>query len=177
MRFYIFIFLFALTVQSHSQKPPQIENYGSVFNIDNPDFKTDTLQSFKTVFDVGRAFEETEKTNKLLESAARFIRLHREAGVPINQIQVALVIHGSAVFDLLNHTDYQSIRESKEAFNPNYDLITALTQEGVEIILCGQTASFRKIDKTQLHPDVKIALSAMTALVQLQNEGFRLINF
>ncbi|MEX0996530.1 MAG: DsrE family protein [Flavobacteriaceae bacterium] len=177
MRLSIYIFIFFFTFQIQSQILPSIENFGPAFTIENPAFKTDTTQSFKAVFDVGRAFEETEKTNKLLESAARFIRLHREAGVPINQIQVALVIHGSAVFDLLNHADYQSFRESKEAFNPNYDLITALSQEGVEIILCGQTTSFRKIDKTQLHPDVKIALSAMTALVQLQNEGFRLINF
>lgn len=171
----ILICLFAL--QTQSQVLPSIESFGPVFTIKNPDYKTDTSQSFKAVFDVGRAFDDAEKTNKLLESAARFIRLHREAGVPINKIHVALVIHGSAIFDLLNHVDYQSHRISKDPFNPNYELITALAQEGVEIILCGQTASYREIAMTQLHPDVRIALSAMTALVQLQNEGYRLINF
>jgi len=28
-----------------------------------------------------------------------------------------------------------------------------------------------------MHPDVKIALSAMTALIELQNKGYKLINF
>lgn len=173
--FCVILLLFAFQIQS--QTPSSIESFGPVFTVENPDFKTDISQSFKAVFDVGRAFENPEKANKLIESAARYIRLHREAGVPNHQIKVALVIHGSAIFDLLNHVDYQSYRMSKDPFNPNYELITALAQEGVEIILCGQTASFREIAVTQLHPDVRIALSAMTALVQLQNEGYRLINF
>ena len=177
MRYSFCVVLLLFVFQIQGQTPSSIESFGPVFTVENPDFKTDISQSFKAVFDVGRAFENPEKANKLIESAARYIRLHREAGVPNHQIKVALAIHGSAIFDLLNHSDYQLQREIKTPFNPNYDLISALSQEGVEIILCGQTAAFRKINKQQLHPDVKLALSAMTVLVQLQNEGYRLINF
>ncbi|PKP24804.1 MAG: sulfur reduction protein DsrE [Bacteroidetes bacterium HGW-Bacteroidetes-2] len=173
----LFLLLFFISFYAQSQIPTNIENYGAFFKVENPEFKTDTTQNFYVVFDIAKSFEDTSIPNKLIESAARYIRIHRAAGIPNKSIKVALVIHGSAIFDLLTHKEYQALRDSKNPVNPNYDLISALSIEGVEIILCGQTAGYRKIDKTQLHPDVKLALSAMTALVQLQNEGYRLINF
>lgn len=177
MRLKILLIFAIICFHSHGQSVPSLEDYGPAFAIENPDFKTDISNSFKAVFDIGQSFDDPEKANKLLESAARYIRLHRQAGVPDASIQVAVVIHGSAIFDLLNHENYQVSRESKQAFNPNYDLITALTAEGVDVILCGQTAAYREISKEQMHPRIKIALSAMTALVQLQNDGFQPINF
>jgi len=177
MTFKLIVFFLLFTLSSNSQTPPSIDNYGAIFKVEHPDFNTDTSQPFYAVFDVTKTFEDTAIPNKIIESAARFIKLHREAGVPENSIKVTLVIHGAAIFDLLNHTEYEHQRKSNQAHNPNYDLLTALSQEGVQIILCGQTAGYRKITKTQIHPEVKIALSAMTALVQLQNEGYRLINF
>ncbi len=177
MHIKLILFFLFFTLYSNSQIPPSIENYGAFFKVEQPDFKTDISQPFYAVFDIAKSFEDTETPNKLLESAARFINLHIDAGVPEKSIKVALVIHGAAIFELLNPTKYQLQRKSNQAYNPNYDLLTALSQEGVQIILCGQTAGYRNITKTQIHPEVKIALSAMTALVQLQNEGYRLINF
>jgi len=87
------------------------------------------------------------------------------------------VVHGSAIFDLLTHEEYSKHHKQENLQNPNYDLLSSLTENNVEIILCGQTSKHRSISKNGLHPDVKIALSAMSALIQLQNEGYALINF
>ena len=61
--------------------------------------------------------------------------------------------------------------------NPNISLLSALAEKGTSIIICGQTAAHKNITKTDVQKDVQFALSAMTALVQLQNENYRLINF
>ncbi|HCE21170.1 MAG TPA: hypothetical protein DF282_01490, partial [Hyphomonas sp.] len=47
----------------------------------------------------------------------------------------------------------------------------------VRIILCGQTAAYRDIEKSDLLPGVEIALSAMTAHAKLQQDGYSLNPF
>ncbi|MFC5045911.1 DsrE family protein [Aquimarina hainanensis] len=169
-----FLLSFTCMGQHSKQNNDIIKEYGSTYTVENPDFKTDLSQDFKAVFDVGRSFGAPAKVNPLINTAARFINMHYKAGVPLDKIKVALVIHGDAAFDVLNNTAYQKKYHIK---NPNTPLIQLLSEQGVKIILCGQTAAYRNITKQQTLPQVQFALSAMTALVQLQNTNFRLINF
>ncbi len=175
------IILVALLATSltYAQEPHAgqiIEDYGKVYSVNNPEFKTDTTAQYKVVLDVGRNFDNPEQPNKLIETAARFINMHREAGVPAKNIKVALVIHGSATNDILKDEFYHKIFP-ENAINPNAELISQLANQGVQVILCGQAAASRKITKAEALPEVQIALSALTALIQLQNDGYRLINF
>ena len=153
-----------------------IKDYGKIYTVSNPDFKTDTTAQFKAVFDVGRSFEDPAKPNAIIETAARFINMHQEAGVPAENIKVALVIHGSAFSDILKNEFYQE-KFPEITKNPNAELLSQLLDQGVQVILCGQTAAHRKITKAEALPEVQISLSAMTALVQLQNDGYQLISF
>ncbi len=153
-----------------------IKDYGKVYTITTPDFKTDTTAQFKAVFDIARSFEDPAKPNALIETAARFINMHREAGVPSENIKVALIIHGAASTEILKNEFYQE-KFPEITINPNAELISQLSDQGVQVILCGQTAAYRNISKAKTLPEVQIALSAMTALVQLQNDGYQLISF
>ena len=153
-----------------------IKEYGKIYEVSNPDFKTDTTAQYKVVFDIGRSFDNPSQPNALIETAARFINMHREAGVPAENIKVALVIHGAASTEILK-SEFYNDKFPEISTNPNAELISQLANEGVQIILCGQTAAHRKITKSEALPEVQISLSAMTALVQLQNQGYRLINF
>ncbi|TVZ27991.1 intracellular sulfur oxidation DsrE/DsrF family protein [Gillisia sp. Hel_I_86] len=153
-----------------------IKEYGKIYEVSNPDFKTDTTAQFKVVFDVAKNFDNPSQPNKLIETAARFINMHRAAGIPAKNIQVALVIHGGAYPEILKDEFYNE-KFPEISVNPNAELISLLANQGVQVILCGQTAAHRKITKSEVLPEVQIALSAMTALVQLQNKGYRLINF
>ena len=85
-----------------------------------------------------------------------------------------MVIHGKATRELLTDVAFQK-RFGMD--NPNRALVEALIAADVEVILCGQSAAFGGYDKSELLPGVKLALSAMTALVGLQNQGYRLIAF
>ena len=61
--------------------------------------------------------------------------------------------------------------------NPNEPLLAALRSKGVRIILCGQTAAHKGFGRQELAPGVEVAISAMTALVVLQSDGYQLISF
>ncbi|MCV6629779.1 MAG: DsrE family protein [Flavobacteriaceae bacterium] len=153
---------------------PMVKGYGAVHDIPNQDFRLDTGQSYKLVLEVGRGFEDKAKTNKLFETAARFLNMHARNGFSPNQLKVALVIHGTATKDVLQNQYY------KELFgvnNPNAGLFEALDKVGVDIYLCGQSSISRGVPKEKALPQVKMALSAMSVLIQLQNEGYRAIYF
>ncbi|GAA0872155.1 hypothetical protein GCM10009117_13020 [Gangjinia marincola] len=174
-KFFSLLLLLTLTSIGFSQRPEEpISDFGNTFQVDQPEFKTAINQKFNVVFDVGRSVTDHTSINPLIETAARFLNMHILAGVPKENINIALVIHGEAANDLLTNTAY---RGKFNVANPNAPLITALATHDIQVILCGQTAGYRELTKEMLLPEVDLALSAMTALVQLQNQDYRLIRF
>ena len=153
---------------------PVIEGFGPTFTIPNPDFRTPVDDTFRVVFDVGRSSEPPGQVNPRIETVARFLNMHARAGVDAERIHLALVIHGEASRDVLNETAY---RGRFDFANSNLALLDELRESGVEIILCGQTAMHRGIVRGDLAEGVQLALSAMTALTVLQNDGYALIAF
>ena len=165
---------FTSSAQNERTKGRIIKGYGSTFKVENPDIKTETDSEFKVIFDISRSSEDKTQMNKQLETAARFLNMHASAGMAVSQLKVALTIHGSAWQDILTNEAYKA---KFGVNNPNAKLIEMLNEADVDVILCGQTAQFRKIKKEDIIPGVKIALSAMTALLQYQNNGYHFIKF
>jgi intracellular sulfur oxidation DsrE/DsrF family protein len=168
------IILLNLSFGQEKSTGPIIKEFGAVYKVENPDFKVDTKQDFKAVFDVGNSPKEHITINPYIETGARFLNMHAQVGVPVNQLKVALVIHGSAAKDILTDAAY---KERYATNNPNLQLIKALLAADVQVILCGQSANSRQIEKGEMIKGVQLSLSAMTVLVQLQNENYRLIKF
>lgn len=152
----------------------RIEHYGSVYEVPHVDFEVPQGMALRPVFDVNRQYDNRDKTNPLIESAARFLNLHLDHGLDPDQLDAALVVHGSAVFDLLNTAAYQA---KYGQANPNEALVSALKKAGVRIVICGQSAAYHKVLKKDVLPEVEFAYSAMTALTVLQELGFKPINF
>lgn len=172
-----FLFFILICLSGHSQEKtagPIVENYGKVWSIENPNFKTDVTADFKVVFDIMNSPESHTEINKSIETAARFLNMHAKGGVPHAQLKVALVVHNKASKDIIENEAYK-IRYGVS--NPNYDLVKDLMEAGVEVILCGQSSKSRNFPKEDLISGVQISLSAMTALIQLQNQDYRLIKF
>lgn len=168
---------FTSLLMSYAQEKkagPIIQDFGKVFEIENPDFKTDTSLAFKAVFDIMNTPEEHTSLNRSIETAARFLNMHGKAGVVPENMAVALVVHNLATKDIITNEAYQK-RYGKD--NPNATLIKQLQAAGGQIIVCGQSIQSRGFEKEELLPGVQVALSAMTALIQLQKNDYNLIKF
>lgn len=129
---------------------------------------------FRVAFDASKQGTQGS-INKTINSVARFINMHMEAGVSQENIKGALVVHGSASFDLTENKFYGEKNNGAE--NANRDAIKQLIENGVEIYICGQSAAYHGIKKQDLLPGVKMALSAMTAHALLQQKGYTLNPF
>lgn len=176
-RTFIFTLFLLVSFFGFSQEKstgPVIENHGKVWKIDNADIKVDTTKEYKVVFDIMDSPEDKNSVNAKIETAARFLNMHAQAGVPAENLKAVLVVHNAASKDIILDTAYQKKYGTK---NPNSELMAALLDANVEVIFCGQSSISRGFPKEDLIPGVKLSLSAMTALIQLQDDGYRLIKF
>lgn len=132
---------------------------------------TDTV--FKIAFDVARQ-AEPGKLSGQINSLARFINMHVRSGVPIENIQLALVVHGGASQDLLANAYYQ---DEFNTDNKNAPLLSALMNNNTRVYVCGQSAMHYGVSKDKLVDGVQMSLSAMTQHALLQQQGYTLNPF
>ncbi|WP_203291067.1 DsrE family protein [Maricaulis parjimensis] len=143
---------------------PVIPDFGPIAMIENH-LPIPEGQVFRISFDTATGADE-DALNSTLTGAARFINMHAAAGVPVENIQLAIVVHGGAMRDV-----------STETAGTNAALVAALVEQGVQIIVCGQSAAWYDISNEDLLPGVDMALSAMTAHALLQADGYSLNPF
>ena len=129
---------------------------------------------FKISFDVATA-ADPDKINRTIESAARFINMHVAAGVPQENIQLAIVVHGGASLDLTNQAFFAAHKDG--AKNASASAIAQLQDHGVTFYLYGQSAAAHGISNADLLPGVQMSLSAMTAHALLQQQDFTINPF
>jgi intracellular sulfur oxidation DsrE/DsrF family protein len=152
-----------------------LEYYGPVFEMEHADFEVDLNQEFKVDFDVASISASKTEANRKFVTVARYLQLHRAPDLENNHVKAVLVVHGSAIFDLFIHKEYATYHNEQGLKNPNYDLISVLDKEGVDVVLCGQSAKSRGITRRMLHPKVKLALSAMSVHLHLNKKDYTLI--
>ncbi|MBI1364688.1 MAG: hypothetical protein GC153_01850 [Alphaproteobacteria bacterium] len=163
-----FLSVRAFAAESPFHPGPVIPEFGKVASVET-DMPIPAGTDFKVQFDVTDAAKPGE-INRSFDTAARFINMHVENGVPLDHIHLALVVHGPATNDLL--------AKSKDgSANANAPLVAALIKNGVDIYLCGQAAAAHGVAKKDLLPGVKLALSAMTAHALLSQQGYSLNPF
>ncbi len=168
-------FTFCISLSAQSKKSgPIITHYGGVWEISEPDYKIDSNLELKAVFDIMNSPENHDTINATIETAARFLNMHAQSGVPVDQLKIALVVHNKASKDIITNEAYQKRYGTN---NPNSDLVQALLDAGGQIIFCGQSSLSRGFPREELIDGVQLSLSAMTALIQLQHEEYRLIKF
>ncbi|MEO9470520.1 DsrE family protein [Parasphingorhabdus sp.] len=129
---------------------------------------------YKIAFDVAKKADPA-KLNRTIESAARFINMHVKAGIPAENIRIAIVVHGGASGDLVKQEIYGARNDG--ANNGSAAAIAVLQKHGVSFHLCGQSAAAYSISKDDLLPGVLMSLSAMTAHALLQQDGYTLNPF
>lgn len=163
-----------LTAQSSAFQPgPVIAEFGTIAPVETTmDIPSDAR--FAVALDTSERADAGE-INRTLDSAARFINMHVAAGIPAENIRVAVVVHGGASLDLTNSEFYAARQDGAE--NANVAAIETLLANNVRIILCSQSAAYHEIGVGDLVPGVEMALSAMTAHALLQQQSFTLNPF
>lgn len=157
-----------------AHKGPVFKEFGPVFDVPNSTFDLKNDAHYKAVMDLSLNPEGEQGLNQNLESAARFINMSVGAGADASNIEFAFVVHGPATKDILS--DEASIKLFGKP-NPNTALLNALNEAGVKVYLCGQSAAYRGNTLEEMNPIVTMAISAMTAHVRLQAQGYSLIPF
>lgn len=153
-------------------KGPVFKNYGENVTVENA-LKDPERQTFKVLFDIAK-ISEKGGVNGNFNTVARFINMHVRAGVAKKNIEIAMVVHGKAGFDLMTNATY---RAKFDKDNISAELVGLLLAENVKVYICGQSAAYLGINKKDLIPNVEMALSAMTANALLQQQGYTLNPF
>lgn len=151
---------------------PVIKDFGPYVNVPDGSYKLNKDMHYKVFMDAANSSGANDELNRRFESAARFLNMNASSGVAAADMEFALVVHGKAVKDLFTDEAYQAQFNQS---NPNTGLLDALNAAGVKIYVCGQSLGFRGVSMTQLNPGVTLAISAMSASVRMQSEGFFII--
>jgi intracellular sulfur oxidation DsrE/DsrF family protein len=162
------------TVAAEPDLGPVVPNYGPVMAPPSGSYNLDPDVHYKVSMDVSGIAEFPGEQNRHLVSAARFLNMHARNGIPEDNIEFAIIVHGAAAKDLLTDAAYE---KRYNEVNPNTELLKELNAAGVPVYLCSQTAAFRNMAPEEFSPAVTMSLSAMTAHVRLQQEGYTLIPF
>jgi intracellular sulfur oxidation DsrE/DsrF family protein len=148
---------------------PLIRGYGGVRP--RPDLPSGLSPGteYRVIVDVVHG--DSDRTHVLgsLERLARLVNLLAYAGVPPDHVRVAAVIEGTAGFAALTNAAY---RKRFDVDNPNLELLHALKQSGVELMVCAQALAENGLQDSDISSDVTVTLSALTDFVIYGQRGY-----
>ena len=173
-RFIIVFLIFPLFLFSQTETGPVINDFGEVYPVEQPDLLLTPGNQYKVIFDVHTNPGKQGQPNPLINTVARFLNMHARTGIDVKNLDVVLVLHGEATSASLSPEAYSTHFKTN---NPDYELLKSLQSAGVKIFVCGQSFVRRGYKQHERSQYVKMALSALTALVRYQTEGYSLITF
>lgn len=144
-----------------------------VMPIANGALPYDPSLDYKIVLDLYGKMKDSTEIHPVFLEVARTYNLNIANGVPAEKIHIAAVIHGGIVRAILTEEDYQ---EKYQTTNPNLAAIKALEEVGVKFYACGQSLRFNNIATDIVTPMVKVAVSAKTSFITLDQMGYSYLN-
>lgn len=159
---------------AQSPQFPIVKAFGGIYEIPDASERPDPALTYKIIVDLASPAEDNKQISKWVDNVARLMNLHGLAGVPQERLKVKVVIHGGAIFTLLNNEQYQS---RFQVDNPNTKVFEALAAAGVDIMVCGQSLIARNLLTKDLWPGVKVAHSALTTITTYVPQGYVLLKF
>jgi intracellular sulfur oxidation DsrE/DsrF family protein len=158
--------------QSGLSTTPAIEGYGKIFPLPKAAYRPDPRATYKVVFAMTAASKAPEDVNPALERVARAVNLYVSAGVPLSHLKFVAVAYGAATPIALDDAHYKA---AYGVANPNLPVIARLRKAGVDVAVCGQAVHEHKYPYEWIAPSVTVALSALTTITSLENQGYHLM--
>ena len=152
---------------------PIIKDYGTINKLEGVALNDPDID-YKIVVDLKSSNDNFAEVNKGLNNVARLLNLHGVAGIPRENLHVAVAVHYTATPVILNNNGY---RKKYDVDNPNLELIEQLKEAGVELYVCGQSLVARNYAFEDVNPDVEIALSMLTVVTEKTMQGYQLLVF
>lgn len=174
----IIIALWAHTQASYAadvQKVPQhpvIKGYGKVHPYPGAAMQPSPERHYQVLFDITKAADAPDKVNPGLDHVARLLNLYALAGVPTDHLKIVLVVHGPATSIVLKNDAYRKLHQQN---NPNSEIIHLLNGARVKLYICGQALAEKKLEIASVSPEITLAVSALTVLIDYQLDGYALI--
>ncbi len=146
---------------------PAIADHGEVVPLPKALFQLDP--GSRVVFDVSGG-GSPQGVVPALDRVAALVNL---AAVSKVDVEAVVVLHGDAAQAALADAAYAARTGASK--NPNLPLLRALRDHGVRTFVCGQSLAHNRWSARQVAEPVELAVSAMTAVVALQRDGFAVL--
>jgi intracellular sulfur oxidation DsrE/DsrF family protein len=135
-------------------------------------YQPDRNATYKVVFSLTKPSDKPGAVNPALERVARTVNLYAASGVPLDHLKFVAVAYGPATPLVLDDAHYKA---QFGMANPNLPVIAQLRKAGVEVVVCGQAMAEHHYDDAWAAKDVTLALSALTTLTELEQQGYALM--
>jgi intracellular sulfur oxidation DsrE/DsrF family protein len=161
-------------LEAQEEVNPVVKDFGGIYAIPEATVTPDPSLNYQIVVDVFSGAPEPDSLGAGLNNVARMLNLHAVGGVPPEQMEVVLAIHGRATFGILDNDTY---RELYGMDNPNAPRVGALKNAGVKLTVCGQSLLARGFTTEQVLPEIEVATSMLTTVAMYQLRGFAVFRF
>lgn len=169
--------LLAVTLTASAAEPdfwqtPIIQGYGKIHAIPNAAYQPQKDIQYKIVFALTKPAKSPKDVNPSLDKVARTVNLYAAAGVPLDHLHFVAISYGEATSLALNNEQYQAQYGTP---NPNLPLIHALRKAGVDVAVCGQAVAGNHYDYKWIDTSITMALSGLTTITTLEQQGYVLM--
>lgn len=168
------ILMLSSNLQGQTPQFPIVKGYGGIYQIPEATERPDPTLEYKIIVDLSSGAENDKEISRWVDNVARMMNLHGLAGVPSEKMKVKVIIHGGAIFTLLNDENYQ---KRFDVANPNLKVFEALKAAGADVMVCGQSLLARNLKTSDLWPGVRVAHSALTTITTYVPQGYVLLKF
>jgi intracellular sulfur oxidation DsrE/DsrF family protein len=151
---------------------PTIAGAGKIHPLPQAAYQPDRQATYKVVFSLSKAGDKPSEVSPSLDHVARAVNLYVSAGVPLSQLKFVAIAAGPATPIVLNDTQY---RKKYGVANPNLALIAQLRKAGVDVAVCAQAVAEHDFHDDWVDSHVTVALSGLTTVINLQQQGYALM--
>ncbi len=151
---------------------PTIAGAGKIHPMPQAAYQPNRQATYKVVFSLSKAGDKPTVVSPSLEHVARAVNLYVNAGVPLSHLKFVAIAAGAATPIVLNDVQY---RKKYGVANPNLALIAQLRKAGVAVAVCAQAVAEHDFQYDWIDPKVTVALSSLTTVINLQQQGYALL--
>ena len=153
---------------------PTIAGAGKIHPLPQAAYQPDRNATYKEVFLLTQGAGKPGEINPGLDHVARAVNLYVESGVPLSHLKFVAIAVGGATALALDNAHY---KKQFGVDNPNLPVIAQLRKDGIDVAVCGQAMAEHKFDYAWKDSSVTLALSGLTTVINLQQQGYSLMQF